>query len=140
MRDSSLNRMRAQCPSYCVGLAMNVSQLKQFCRALPQATETLYKEPYNFLVYSVNGRKFAYFKTSQPERWRFSMRVTPERFIELTDMPGVKPARYRGRFGWITIVNVSSFPADYLQELVRSSYERALAPSSKAKRHASVAV
>ncbi len=114
---------------------MNVPQLKRFCRGLPQATETLYEEPYNFLVYSVDGRKFAYFKTSQPERWRFSVRVTPERFIELTDVPGVKPARYRGRFGWIPSVTVSSFPADYLQELVRASHERA-ASSSKAKRHA----
>jgi predicted DNA-binding protein (MmcQ/YjbR family) len=115
---------------------MNVSQLKQFCRDFPQATETLYGEPYNFLVYSVGGKKFAYFKTSQPERWRFSTRVTPDRFIELTDISGVKPARYRGRFGWITIVNVSSFPASYLKELVQWSYQRAWVSLSKVKRHA----
>jgi predicted DNA-binding protein (MmcQ/YjbR family) len=113
---------------------MNVSQLKQFCRALPYATETPYGEPYNFLVYAVGGRKFAYFKTSEPERWRFSTRVTPDRFIELTDVPGVKPARYRGRFGWITIVDVSAFPAGYLKELVRWSHERAFASSSKQRR------
>ena len=112
---------------------MNVAQLKQFCREFPHATETLYEEPYNFLVYTVGGRKFAYFKTSQPERWRFSMRVTPDRFIELTDVPGVKPARYRGRFHWITIVKVSRFPAAYLQELVEWSYRRSLSSLSKAK-------
>jgi len=112
---------------------VNVPQLKALCRSFPCATETLYEEPYNFLVYSVGGRKFAYFKTSQPERWRFSTRVTPDRFIELTDVPGVKPARYRGRFYWITIVNVSSFPAGYLAELVGWSYERALASLSKAR-------
>ena len=112
---------------------MNVSQLKQFCRDFPHAAETLYGEPYNFLVYSVGGRKFAYFKTSQPERWRFSIRVTPDRFIELTDVPGVKPARYRGRFYWITIVNVSTFPAGYLKELVGWSYQRAFTSLSKAR-------
>ena len=105
---------------------MNVPQLKAFCKRFPHATETLYDEPYNFLVYSVGGRKFAYFKTSAPERWRFSTRVTPDRFVELTDIPGVKPARYRGRFHWITIVNVAGFPADYLRALVAASYERAL--------------
>ena len=115
---------------------VNVSQLKQFCREFPHATESLYGEPYNFLVYSVGGKKFAYFKTSQPERWRFSTRVTPDRFIELTDVPGVKPARYRGRFGWITIVNVSTFPASYLRELVEWSYERAVASLNRAKQHA----
>lgn len=114
-------------------MPMNVSQLKQFCRGLPNATETLYGEPYNFLVYSIRGKKFAYFKTSQPERWRFSVRVTPDRFVELTDMAGCKPARYRGRFGWITIVKVGSFPAAYLKELVRSSYQSAFSSSSKTR-------
>ena len=113
---------------------MNVPQLKAFCRRFPGATETLYGAPYNFLVYAVGSRKFAYFKTSQPERWRFSTRVSPDRVVELTDMPGVKPARYRGRFGWITIVNVSSFPADYLTELVGGSYQRALPPSGRSRR------
>ncbi len=45
---------------------MNIAQLKAFCRKLPGASETLYEEPYNFLVYAIRGRKFAYFKTSQP--------------------------------------------------------------------------
>jgi predicted DNA-binding protein (MmcQ/YjbR family) len=112
---------------------VNVAQLKTFCRRFPGATETRYDEPWNFLVYSVGGKKFAYFKTSEPERWRFSTRVTPDRFIELTDLPGVKPARYRGRFGWITIVNVSGFPAPYLRELVDWSYRRALFSLSKAR-------
>lgn len=115
---------------------MNVAHLKQFCRAFPDARETLHGEPYNFLVYSIGGKKFAYFKTSQPEKWRFSTRVAPDRFIELTDVPGVKPARYRGRFHWVTIVHVHRFPGPYLTELVEWSYQKALASLSKAKRNA----
>jgi len=113
---------------------MNVTQLKRFCKRFPGATETLHGEPWNFLVYEIRGRKFAYFKTSQPERWRFSTRVTPERFIELTDRPGIKPARYRGRYGWVTIVTVAAFPDDYLRELVGWSYERALTGGRAASR------
>ena len=109
---------------------MTVGELKRFCRTQPGTVETNHAEPYNFLVYSVGGRKFAYFKTSAPERWRFSVRVTPDRFIELTDVPGVKPARFRGRFHWITIVQVAAFPPDYLVELVRASYARAFAALS----------
>src|SRR5256885_9575133 len=115
---------------------MNVPQLKRFCRGFPNTIETLYDEPYNFLVYSVGGKKFAYFKTSHPERWRFSTRVAPDRFIELTDIPGVKPARYRGRFHWITIVTVSAFPAAYLRGLVECSYARAFASLSRARQMA----
>jgi len=115
---------------------MNVAQLKAFCRRFPGAGETRYEAPYNFLVYTVGKRKFAYFKTSAPERWRFSVRVSPDRFIELTDVPGVKPARYRGRYHWITIVEVSRFPAAYLTELVEASYDRALASQSRVAQRA----
>ena len=110
---------------------MNVAQTKRHCRSYRSVRETAYGEPWNFLVYTVGERRFAYFKTSEPERWRFSVRVTPDRFIELTDMPGVKPARWRGRFHWITIVHVESFPSDYLVELVGGSYRRALEALSK---------
>jgi len=112
---------------------MNIMQLKVFCSSFAGANETLYGEPSNFLVYSVGGKKFAYFKTSDPERWRFSTRVTPDRFVELTDFPGVKPARYRGRFYWVTIVEVPRFPTTYLTELVEWSYEKAFASLSKVK-------
>lgn len=115
---------------------MNVPRLKQFCRSFAGATETQYPHPENFLAYAVGGKTFAYFKTSDPERWRFSVRVLPEQFIPLTGMPGVKPARYRGRYHWVTIVDVSTFPADYLRELVAASYRRALLSLGKARRAA----
>lgn len=112
---------------------MNTKQLKQFCSKFPGATDTLFGEPSNILVYEVGGKKFAYFKTSEPEQWRFSIRVTPSRFVELTGQPGVKPARYMGRFHWITIVDVSRFPADYLVELLEHSYQRAFDSLPRAK-------
>ena len=115
---------------------MNVARLKSFCRSFDGAVETLHGEPYNFLVYSVGGTKFAYFKTSQPERWRFSTKVTPERFVELTDVPGVKPARYRGRYHWITVVDVGRFPEPYLVDLVEWSYQRAFGKLTGAKQRA----
>ena len=112
---------------------MTVEELKLLCRGFAGATETLHGPPSNVLTYSVGEKNFAYFKTSEPEQWRFSTRVAPDRFIELTDVPGVKPARYRGRFHWITIVDVSSFQAPYLKELVEWSYQRAFASLSKSR-------
>lgn len=117
---------------------MSRPHLQAFCRGFPGAVETLYGEPYNFLVYTIGGVKFAYFKTSEPERWRFSVRVAPDRFVELTDVPGVKPARWRGRYHWITVVKVRHFPADYLGELVEWSYRKALRSLSR-KRQAALA-
>ncbi len=115
---------------------MNVEQLKRRCRSFPGAKEVLHGEPSNVLVYQVGRRNFAYFKTSEPEKWRFSVRVTPSRFVELTGMPGVKPARYMGRFHWVTIVAVGAFPADYLAELLDWSYEKACSSLSQAARNA----
>jgi len=94
----------------------------------------LYGPPSNILVYSVGEKKFAYFKTSEPEQWRFSFRVTPGRFLELTDVPGIKPARYMGRFHWVTVVNPNTLPADYLAELLDWSYQKALGSLGKVKR------
>lgn len=103
---------------------MDVDAVKEHCASYRGATSKLYEAPSNVLVYYANGKKFAYFKTSDPERWRFSVRTTPERFLELTDMPGIKPARYMARYHWVTIVDVNSVPEDYLQELIAWSYGR----------------
>lgn len=111
---------------------MDVAAVKELCSHYPGATSKLYEPPSNVLVYYAGGRKFAYFKTSEPEQWRFSIRTTPERFLELTDVPGIKPARYMARFHWVTIVDVRSVPVDYLQELIEWSYTKAITRPGKA--------
>lgn len=105
---------------------MDVDAIKEHCSRYPAASSKLSGPPGNVLSYSVANRQFAYFKTSEPEQWRFSIRVTPERFVELTDVPGIKPARYMARYHWVTIVDVRTVPADYLLELIAWSYTRAL--------------
>jgi predicted DNA-binding protein (MmcQ/YjbR family) len=113
---------------------MDTTQLKAFCANLPGASSRLYGEPSNVLVYSVGGKRFAHFKTSAPERWRFSIKVNGERFLELTDVPGIKPARWLARYHWITVVDVRSLPGAHLAELVEWSYRHALGTLSKARR------
>ena len=112
---------------------MDVAGLRTHCAGLPGAAAKEYGPPGNVLVYAVGGKQFAYFKLSDPEKWRFSIRVTPERFLELTDVPGIKPARYMARFHWVTIVDVRSVPEAYLKELVAWSYSKALGSLSKAQ-------
>ncbi|NZA26129.1 MmcQ/YjbR family DNA-binding protein [Luteimonas sp. SJ-92] len=115
---------------------MNVAQLKAFCAGLPGAEGYEHGAPANILVYSVGGKRFAHFKTSAPERWRFSLKVAPERFLELTDVPGIRPARWLARHRWITIVDVAAFPGDQLRELVEWSWRRALDTLPRARREA----
>lgn len=110
---------------------MDVSQLKDYCSAYPGVTHRDSGHPSNVLTYYVGRRKFAYFKTSEPERWRFSLRVSGDRFLELTDQSGIKPARYMHRFHWVTVVNVQKMDEEYLKELIEWSYEKAIGSLSK---------
>ena len=113
---------------------MDTARLKTFCSRFHAAQAKRLGEPQNVLLYQVGGKTFAYFKTSEPERWRFSFRVTPERFVELTDVPGIKPARWMGRWRWVTVVDVRRVPEDYLRELVAWSYRDAIGKLSRARR------
>lgn len=120
-------------PSAAMESNMDVVAVKEHCSRYPGASSKLYGPPSNVLVYYAAGKKFAYFKTSDPEKWRFSVRTSPERFLELTDQPGIKPARYMARFHWVTVVDVSAVPAHYLQELIAWSYEKAVTRTSKSR-------
>lgn len=113
---------------------MDVAAVKEHCCRYPGASSKRYGQPSNVLVYYANGKKFAYFKTSEPEQWRFSIRTTPEDFLALTDVPGIKPARYMARFHWVTIVDVSAMPADQLLELIDWAYTKAVTRPHKASR------
>ncbi|KRG63760.1 hypothetical protein ABB26_11180 [Stenotrophomonas humi] len=110
---------------------MHVAAVKEHCSGYPGSSARLSGPPTNVLTYSVGGKQFAYFKTSEPEQWRFSIRTTSERFLELTNVPGIKPARFMARFRWVTIVDVDTVPSDYLQELIAWSYAKALGSLSK---------
>ena len=115
---------------------MHLDAVKAHCASYPGATGQLIGAPGNVLVYSVGGKQFAYFKTSEPERWRFSIRVSSDRFLELTGVPGIKPARYMARFHWVTIVDVRTVPADYLRELIGWSYAKAASALTRRQRDA----
>lgn len=110
---------------------MDIEQVKNYCQQLAGAEAHEFSAPANVLVYALGKKRFAYFKTSEPEKWRFSIRVSPEQFLALTDQPGIRPARYMARFHWVSIVNVATVPEDYLKELIGNSYLRALRSLSK---------
>jgi predicted DNA-binding protein (MmcQ/YjbR family) len=110
---------------------MTTNELKVFCARFPGAAPQWHDAPANILVYHVDAKRFAYFKTSEPERWRFSVRVSPDRFLELTDVAGIKPARFFSRFHWVTIVDVRRVPEHYLVELVEWSYRKAVSGLGK---------
>jgi predicted DNA-binding protein (MmcQ/YjbR family) len=110
---------------------MNIKETKYYCQSFKGVSQKDFAPPSNILVFYIGGKQFAYFKTSEPEQWRFSIRVSPERFLELTDQAGIKPARYMQRFHWISITQLNAMDSEYLKVLINDSYQKAFHSLSK---------
>ena len=61
--------------------------------------------------------------TIGPERGRFSFKVDTERFLELTEQPGMMPAPYMARAFWVSVTEPERFPRAKLERFVQRSYE-----------------
>jgi predicted DNA-binding protein (MmcQ/YjbR family) len=53
---------------------------------------------------------------------RLAFKVADERFLELTDLPGIVPAPYLARARWISVVEPRRFTTAELQVLVLDAY------------------
>ena len=108
---------------------MNAEDLEALCGHWPGVTSSIKWE--DDLVYSVAGKMFAVSCLRGPDRERLSFKVDAERFLELTDQPGIVPAHYMARAFWITIAEPERFKREVIDEFVRHSYELVRAKLSK---------
>ncbi len=100
---------------------MSIEQLDALCAQWPGAGRSIKWEV--DLVWSVAGKMFAIMCMLGPERGRLSFKVDRERFLELTDQPGITPAPYMARAFWISVNEPQMFPEAELAGHVRNSYE-----------------
>jgi predicted DNA-binding protein (MmcQ/YjbR family) len=92
------------------------------------------------LVFSVAGKMFCVLDTG--ESGRLSFKVGNERFLELTERPGVIPAPYLARARWVSVVESHALAGAELQDLLRRSYElvRVKLPKTEQRRLAAMEV
>lgn len=74
------------------------------------------------LVYSVGGKMFCVFLLDAGRACTCSFKVDGERFLELTDVPGVIPAPYLARAQWVQVARGHALAAADLDALVRRSH------------------
>lgn len=74
------------------------------------------------LVLSVGGKMFAVTPADGSEGGRISFKVADERFLELTDQPGIIPAPYMARARWISVTEPQRFGTAELQALILDAY------------------
>jgi len=100
---------------------MNGNELESLTRDWPGVASSIKWE--DDLVFTVAGKMFAVYCLRGPHRERVSFKVDPERFLELTDQPGISPAAYMARAFWISINEPDRFARAKMSEFVRHSYD-----------------
>jgi predicted DNA-binding protein (MmcQ/YjbR family) len=103
---------------------MNIEQLRKLCLAFPAVTEQIQWE--DDLLFKVAGKMFAVTRLEPAPVW-LSLKVTPEKFDELTERPGIIPAPYLARAKWIALESPESLSAAELAPLLRTSYDLVVA-------------
>lgn len=102
-------------------VGMTTEQFDALCAGWPGVSRSIKWEV--DLVHSVANKMFAVVCMLGPERGRLSFRVDTERFLELTEQPGMAPAPYMARAFWISVTEPERFPHAELAAHVRRSYE-----------------
>jgi Uncharacterized protein conserved in bacteria len=74
------------------------------------------------LVFSVGGKMFAVTPSDGSEGGRLSFKVADERFLELTDQPGIIPAPYMARAHWISVIEPQRFGTAELEAFILDAY------------------
>jgi predicted DNA-binding protein (MmcQ/YjbR family) len=110
---------------------MNAEAIRKYCPSFPQATEKLQWE--DDLCFKIGGKIFVVLGLdSVPQRVCF--KCTPDRFAELIEQDGIRPAPYVGRYKWVMLDRLDALPDSELRDLIRESYEMVAAKISNKTR------
>src|SRR4051812_47765670 len=99
---------------------MNFEAAKALCRTFPGCTEDIKWGA--DLVFSVGEKMFAVTGNASPATG-MSFKVDDDRFLELTDRPGIIPAPYLARAKWVYVEKASALSDKEAAALLRRSYE-----------------
>ena len=107
---------------------MDFEAAKALCRTFPGCTEDV--KWGDDVVFSVGLKMFAVTGGEVPATG-MSFKVDDERFLELTDRPGIIPAPYLARAKWVYVENAKALGDQEAAALVRRSYELVFAKLTK---------
>jgi predicted DNA-binding protein (MmcQ/YjbR family) len=111
------------------GSGLTAAQLETLCGPWPGVTRDIKWGA--DLVFSVGGKMFVVTPSDGSEGGRLSFKVADDRFLELTDQPGITPAPYMARAHWISITEPQRFSTSELAEFVLGAYTRVRAKLTK---------
>ena len=104
---------------------MNLESLRKFCGTLPGASRDIKWGADE--VYSVGTKMFAVFWIERRKAKTVSFKVDDERFLEMTDRPGIEPAPYLARAHWVLVRDPKGLPDAEGRALVARSHALVMA-------------
>lgn len=105
---------------------MGLHSTREFLLSLPRVEETLQFDNFVYWVLdkSVGGKMFAMVEPEPGGAHVMGFAVPPERFHDLLEIEGVRPAPYLARAHWVVIERWDVFSQTELHEHVRAAYGR----------------
>jgi predicted DNA-binding protein (MmcQ/YjbR family) len=108
---------------------MNLDSVRAYCLSFSRAKETL--QWGETLCFKINGKIFATLSLdSVPPSLCF--KCTPDRFADLCEQEGIRPAPYVGRYKWVMLERLDALGDEEIEDLVRQSHDM-VAPKGRAK-------
>ncbi len=110
---------------------MTLERLRELCLSLPGATEQIQWGA--DLVFKVGGKMFCVACTeTRPDAPALSFKCGAERFAELVEREGVRPAPYLARAKWVALDRFDTLSVRELTPLIEQAYAHVLAKLPKA--------
>lgn len=103
---------------------MNIDWIRELCLSLPHTTEQI--QWGDDLVFKVAGKIHAITVLHPAKIW-LCFKVSPEKFADLVERPGIIPAPYLARAKWVALETKDALPPEELATLLRESYEMVVA-------------
>jgi predicted DNA-binding protein (MmcQ/YjbR family) len=103
---------------------MTPDELREFCLALPQATETFpFGEETSVFKTSGNGKIFA-LSALASDRFTVSLKIDPlDSAAVRAQYPDVTPGYHLNKKHWVTVVVNAGVPDGLVEELIADSHE-----------------
>ena len=100
---------------------MDIETIRKFCLAMPHVTEDIQWE--NDLLMRIGNKMFAVLSLEAASDHVMSFKCTPEKFAELIERDGIKPAPYVARYHWVALERFDVLSKRELESLLRTAYE-----------------
>lgn len=105
---------------------MNPEAIRDFCLALPNATEKL--QWGDDLCFKIGKKIFAILGLDNP---RLCFKCSAESFAELIEREDIRPAPYVGRYKWVMLDRLDALQWSELQPFIEQSYAMVAAKAGK---------